>query len=249
MKSNTLPAALLALLATAAVSSGAAIFNGSGTSGFGGAIGGSTMSWTDDGSNITVAFTKGAGDFNDRFVIYLNTGATGRNAIGTEVNDRGDTLRSAISYIEAGAGKTLTFPAGFQASFAVAIDTSFGGLWSIPATGTVGDNGLPFAASLNSTLTAANQPTFTFTIPVASLGLTPNSGATVDFVATYENPFGGDLGRGFVSNEGYGGGFPVDNVGQNDFALTSALSYTIVPEPAATALGLVGSLLLLRRRR
>lgn len=237
------------LFGSAALSSAAIVFNGSGTSGFGGAIGGSSMSWTDDGSTVSVTFTKGPGDFNDKFVIYLDSGATGRSTIGVEVNDRADGLRSAISFMEATTGKTLTLPSGFEATHALAIDTGFGGLWSIPAVGTVGNNGLGFVDTATSTLTSASQGSFTFSFDVSDLGIAPNSGATIGFVATYLNPFGGDGSLGFASNEGYGGGFPGSNIGQNDFAFTSFNSYTIIPEPTSAALGLIGSLLLLRRRR
>ena len=241
--------AATAFLASAALSQAAAIYNGSGTSGFGGVVGGSNMSWTDDGSTISVTFTKGPDNFNDQFVIYLANGSTGRGTIGTAVNDRQDALRSAISFMESSTGKTLTFPTGFEATHAIGINTSFGGLWSIPSTGTVGNNGLVFVDTVNSTLSSAGQSSFTFSFSASEIGLTANSGADIDFVATYLNPFGGNGNLGFASNEGYGGGFPNDNIGQNDFAFTSFNTYTIVPEPAAAVMGLFGTLLLLRRRR
>ena len=198
------------------------------------------MEWTDDGSTVSATFTKGGGDFNDAMVIYLSTGSSGRNVIGTDVNDRGDLLRSSISYIEAAASKSLTFPTGFEATHAIAIDTTFGGLWSIPSTTTVGDNDLSFVSSVDSTLTTNTQSSFTYNFDVADLGLTPNSGATIDFVATYLNPFGGTDSNGFVSNEGYGGTFPGGNIGQEDFSFSSAESYTTIPEPGAALLFLSG---------
>lgn len=239
----------VALLGTVTFSSAAVLFNGSGTSGFGGTIGGSSMSWSDDGSTISVTFTKGAGNFNDSFVLYLDSGASGRTTIGTEVNDRADGLRSAISFMEAATGKNLNFSSGFEATHAIAISTAFGGLWSIPATGSVGNNGLGFIDDVNSTLVANTDSTFTFSFGVAAIGITPNSGATINFVGTYLNPFGGAGNLGYASNEGYGGGFPGTNIEQNDFTFTSFHSYTVVPEPAAAMLGLIGSVLLLRRRK
>jgi hypothetical protein len=202
-------------------------FNGNDNGGFGGVIGGSNMSWSDNGTTVTVTFTKGGGDFNDRFVIYISTGATGRTSIGTEVNDRGDALRSAITWMEASTEHSLNFPAGFQATHAIGIDRFFGGLWSIPATGSVGNNGLPFVKSVNSTLSSASQASFTFSFDVTDLGLTANSGATIQFLATYLNPFGGADDLGFASNEGYGAGFSGGNVGQASFTFTSSLSYSI----------------------
>lgn len=252
MKSGFRNLSALFLLASAPALSAAVTFTGSGTSGFGGPVGGSSMTWSDDGTTISVSFTKGAGSFNDSFVLYLDAGSLGRNAIGTQVNDRGDALRSAISYMEAGTGKTLTLPNGFEATHAIAIDTTFGGLWQIPSSGSIGNNGLVFKSSVNSTLNNPGQATFTFSFSVADLGITPNTAATIGFVGTYLNEFG-DPGNGnslgFASNEGYGTSFPGSNIGQNDFAFTSGLSYTIIPEPATAGLGLLGAAMMLRRRR
>ncbi|MEM8943687.1 MAG: hypothetical protein AAGD11_00775 [Planctomycetota bacterium] len=229
----------------------AVLFTGSGTGGFGGPIGGSTMDWTDDGSTVTVNFTKGAGDFNDNFVLYLDTGATGRNAIGTSVNDRADANRSAITFMEAGTGHTLTLPTGFEASHAISINTGFGGLWSIPTSGDInnGDLGFVDAVGNPASNTAAS---FSFSFDLTELGLTPNSGAQIDFVGTYLNPFGGAGSLGFASNEGYGSGFPGGNIGQASFSFSgSALSYvTAIPEPSALLFGgLLCSVLSLRSAR
>lgn len=241
--------AAITLLGSATLSQAAVLFNGSGTSGFGGPVGNSTMSWSDDGTTISVTFTKGAGNFNDSFVLYLDAGTTGRTSIDTQVNDRGDPLRSAISFMEASTGKSLNFSSGFEATHAIGINTGFGGLWSIPATGSVGSNALPFVDDVNSTLTVNTQESFTFSFNLAAIGITPNSGATINFVATYLNPFGGGGDLGYASNEGYGGGFPGANIEQNNFTFTSYNSYTVVPEPAAAALGMIGMVLLLRRRK
>jgi hypothetical protein len=249
MKLRKCAAVAIALVSTVTLSHAAIVFNGSGTSGFGGPVGNSTMSWSDDGTTISVTFTKGAGNFNDRFVLYLDSGASGRTSIDTQINDRADGLRSAISFMESATGKTLSFSSGFEATHAIAIDTGFGGLWSIPSTGTVGNNGLGYIDDVNSTLTVNTQSVFTFSFDVAALGITPNSGSTINFAATYLNPFGGAGNLGYASNEGYGGGFPATNIEQNDFAFTSFNSYTIIPEPTAGALGLIGAMLLLRRRK
>lgn len=221
---------------------------GSGTTGFGGPIGESEMTWNDDGTTISVTFTKGTGDFNDAFVIYLSTGASGRSVIGTDVNDRegGDALRRAISFSSV---SDLTFASGFEATHAIAINTSFGGLWSIPSTGSVGNNELPFVAGVSSTLSAADQASFTFSFNVADIGVTPNSGAAIQFVATYLNPFG-NSDEGFASNEGYGSGFPGSNIGGDSFTFTGSEVYTIVPEPGTMALlglGLLGVAAMRRR--
>jgi hypothetical protein len=246
--------ASLFVLTTVAVSRQASadvVYSGSGTSGFGGPIGGSSMTWTDNGSTVAVSFTKGTTDvFNDVFVIYLDTIAGGRSTIGTAVNDRapGDRHRAGISYMEAGTGKTLTFPTGFAADYAIAITaggSGFGGLWSIPASGSVGNNGLGFISAVDAFPspghpTSITQASFNFAFDLAEIGLAPNSGASIKFAATYLNPYGGDGNLGFASNEGYGGGFGGSNIGQNDFAFTSTLTYvTAVPEASSLVFGAV----------
>lgn len=234
------------LLASASISVSAVTFNGSGTSGFGGAIGGSSMTWTDDGTNISVSVTKGAGNLDDIFVIYFDTGSSGRNTVGTEIEDRDNLYRGAISYLPA---NTLTLPVGFETKAALAIGVNNGYFYSIPTTGFVSGQGLIFIGLANSTLADATQSTFEFSIPVATLGIASDSGATINFVATYSNPFDGPNGEGRISNEGYGGLFPVANVDQNNLSLTSSLSYTIIPEPTGVMLSIFGAIGILRRRR
>ncbi|MFN3528302.1 MAG: T9SS type A sorting domain-containing protein [Bacteroidia bacterium] len=214
---------LLALCTLGVTAYGQVTYNGNGNTGFGGPVGNSSMSWNDDGTTITVNFTKGAGDFNDAMVIYLATGATGRTSISSQVNDRQDLLRSAISFMEAATGHSLNLPSGFQATHAIGINTGFGGLWAIPASGAIGNNGLTFVSSVSSTLSASNQAGFTFSFTWAQLGL--SAGDPINFVATYLNPFGGDGNLGFAANEGYGGGLPGGNIGQASATFTTYLQY------------------------
>jgi hypothetical protein len=203
---------------------GQVTFNGNENGGFGEPIGGSNMSWADDGTTITVTFTKGVGDFNDYLVIYIDNGtSTGRTSIGPDVNDRNDGGRSAISYIEATNNKTLTFPSDFEATHAIAINTAFGGLWEIPSSGSVGNNGLPFVSAVGNP-NAVDDASFTFSFNYSDLGIS-DSQAQIKFVATYLNPYGGGDSRGYVSNEGYGSGFPGTNVAQEDLTLTGFESY------------------------
>ncbi|MCH8558841.1 MAG: T9SS type A sorting domain-containing protein [Balneolia bacterium] len=189
------------------------VFNGNGNTGFGGPIGQSSMSWSDDGTTISVTFTRGGGDFNDAMVIYLFTGADGRGVIDGEINDQNDGLRRAISSAGDNASN-ITFVPGFEASHAIAIDAGFGGLWAIPAAGPVANNELPFLRAVNSTLSSPGDASFTFEFDWADVGLEP--GDPIGFVATYLN-----AGNSFTSNEGYGAGLPGENIGGGDFAFTS----------------------------
>ncbi len=219
-------------------SSWATLYTGSGTSSFGGALGGSQMSWSDDGSTVTVDFTKGSGNFDKVMVLYLDTVAGGRSSIDSNVNDRGDTLRSGISYMEAGTGRSLTFSSGFEADYAIAINTEFGGLWSIPPSGAVGNNGLGYVAGVGNPANTTDS-SFSFTFDLADIGLSPNSGDSFEFLATYIDPFGGIGNLGYASNEGYGSGFPAGDIGQANFSFTgSPLTYvSAIPEASPLLLG------------
>lgn len=195
---------------------GQVTFNGNGNTGFGGPVGPSSMIVNDDGTTITFNFTKGSGDFNDFLVLYIDTGIAGRNVIDSNVNDNGDNSRIAISN-SGGNASVVTFPAFFEASYAIVISTSFGGLWSIPATGIIGDNGLPFQTSVNSTLTTNTDATFAFDVDWSELGLTNTD--SFSFIGYYVS------GTAWSSDEAYGDGIPSGVSGATDVTFTSALEY------------------------
>lgn len=192
------------------------VYNGNGNSGFGDPVGSSSMSISDDGTTITVDFTKGSGNFNDTMVMYIDNGTGGRTVIDDNVNDTADPNRIAIS--NTGSGD-LTFPAGFEATHAIAINTTFGGLWSIPNSGMIGDNGLGYidAVGMPASTTSAS---FSFSFDWAEIGLT--SSDSFLFVVTYGNPY--DAGGMYSSDEGYGT-IASGNPGLNAFSITSSLSY------------------------
>lgn len=193
-------------------------FNGNGNTGFGGVIGPSTMVVNDNGTTLTFTITRGPGEFFDALVIYLDTTTGGRISIDVDVNDQADPLRRAIS--SAGFDDSvLSFPPGFEPDFAFGIDTSFGGLWSIPATGIVGDGDLPFLTALNSTLVAASDTSFTFDVDWSELGLTNTD--SFDFIGIYLNP-----NNGFTSDEAYGSDVIGGNIGGNDYTFTSFFTYS-----------------------
>lgn len=193
-------------------------YSGNTNSGFGGPIGNASMTINDDGTTITFTFTKGAGDFNDSMAMYISTGATGRSVIDGDVNDTNDALRRAIS--NTGSGD-LTLPAGFAATHGVAINTGFGGLWSIPATGTIGSNGLVFVTAVGNPA-AATTASFTFSFNWSQIGLTNKD--KFDFVITYGNPNDGGTNM-FSSDEAFGDGIGSGNPGLAAMTFTDSKSY------------------------
>ncbi|MEY8847272.1 T9SS type A sorting domain-containing protein [Psychroserpens sp. XS_ASV72] len=193
------------------------MYSGNGNSGFGGVIGTGSLSIDDDGTTITFQVTKGSAGFFDAMVIYLDTAPGGRAAIDSDVNDQQDPLRRAISSAGDNAS-VLTFPTGFEPDYAMAIDVNFGGLWSIPASGPVGNDELPYQTALNSTLSDANDASFTFDVDWSELGLTSSDG--FKFVAIYLN-----ANNGFTSDESFGSDIAGGNVGGNDLMFMSFFEY------------------------
>jgi len=108
-----------------------------------------------------------------------------------------------------------------------------------------GANSLNFISSVNLNPTGnANSPTYTFSFNVSQIGLAPNSGASFFMLGTYTSD------SGYRSDEAIAGN-DVGAQGWNPFLQTAFVSYTIVPEPSAASLLLlgVGALFTLRRRK
>lgn len=209
---------ILSLLATS-VSFAQQSYNGNGNTGFGGPIGQSNMTINHDATTVTFTITKGGADFNDAFVLYLDTKSGGRTAIDSQVNDNGDGLRTAISNGDSGGfASTVGFPAGFEVDYAVAVNTGFGGLWEIPASGTIGNNGLTYINTANSTLASTTQASFTLTVNWTDLGLT--SSDSFDFVGLYLSQ------TAYNSDEAYGGGISSGSVGNTNITFSSFETYS-----------------------
>jgi PEP-CTERM motif len=226
------------------LSATATTYSGNGNSGFGGPIGLGSLSLTDDGTTLFGTFTKGPNGFNDVLVIYLDTvggGFTDTSGFA----DGNDGLRKAISGFDGGANRsTMTFATGFSADYALALGPSsdnFGGLWSL-ANG--GGNSLGFVSSANLNPTGNNNsPTYTFSISLASIGIT--AGQSFGLFGTYIS------NTGYRSDEAVAGA-ATGTQGYNGFTQTafSTFTTTAVPEPTTLALTASGlALLALRRRR
>lgn len=223
---------------------------GNGNNGFGGAVGGGSLAVTDDGVNLSFTFTRGSGgNFNDTLVIYFDTVSGGATALPTsgEIGSPFVGRRAIVN--EFGSG--FTFSSGFGSDFAFALKASGSAsnhLFTTPSGANA--NTLGFVSTHTvSNFGSASAATYQWTIPVTNLGLTANSGATFRLITTYLNPNGGDgSDASFRSNEAFGYSMG-SNPGFSGFTAPSAVSYTIVPEPGAAWIGLIGSSLLLRRRR
>ena len=198
---------------------GQVTYSGNDNTGFQGAVGESSMEINDGGTTVTATFTKGSGNFNDYMVIYIDNGSDGRSAITSDVNDNNDRNRGAISNVGSG---DINFPAGFEATHAISISVSFGGLWGIPATGTVGNNGLNFVDGVGSP-SSNTSSSFTFSFDWSEIGLTGSD--SFSFVVTYGNPTSDNNNEMFSSNEAYGDGITGSNPGVSSMTYTTYFQY------------------------
>ena len=204
---------------------GQVTYNGNGNSGFGGAVGGSNISINDNGTTITGTFTKGSGNLNDIIVIYISNGSNGRTIMGFNDNDQSDDLRRAVTNA---FGNAINFPAGFEATHAIAIKVGNSALFEVPTSGNIGtgssNNELNFIKAVGST-TSNTQSSFTFSFDWSDIGLTSTD--DFGFVITYGNGSGGTNSDAmFSSDEGYGNGIPSSpNPGFNGWTYTTYFDY------------------------
>ena len=170
--------------------------------GAGGVIGNGGYLGGYDGTTLQFGFSLGTDvegvEFNDVFVLYIATGATGRSVIDNTVDDDADSYRIAITNSNAyGYGSNVYFPSGFEVNYAIAIDTNSGGLYGIPSSGSVGTGGLNFISSVNSTLTSNTQEGFQISFDCTDIGL--NSQDDFAMFGVYVSH------TGYTYDEGYGG--------------------------------------------
>ncbi len=191
------------------VFAGAVTYNGNTRTGFGGAIGNSVLSVTDNGTTISFTLTKGSGDFNDALVLYIDSKSGGFNTT-SGFGDNADGLRRAISGTDGTNRTAINFGNGFLPDYAIALEpnppTSFGGLWSL-ANG--GANSLGFISSVSLTPGTNNATSYTFTVAKADIGIIDPTIA-FDFVGAYisNSAFRADEAIGFDiagGNPGFNG--------------------------------------------
>ena len=212
---------------------------GNGNAGLGGAVGGSTLELSDDGTTISGTFTRGTGgDFNDILVMYIDSTL---NGFGTTAGftDAGDAHRIAISAYDGTLRETLNFAAGFKADYAIALSPYYGGIWQLVDAGSHPWLGTLNVAPLGDPATLAYA--FDFTFSDIGMGAAGDFDFTVDYVK---------FSPATLSNEGMGwteaGGNP-GNGGTYDFS--GYATYTAIPEPATMSLLGAGALAMVLRRK
>ncbi|MDR3456101.1 MAG: PEP-CTERM sorting domain-containing protein [Verrucomicrobiae bacterium] len=224
----------------------ATTYSGNGNNGFGGPIGDGSLTLTDDGTTLTGTVTKGPNGFNDVLVIYIDTVAGGFTT-SAGFTDSGDGLRKAISGFDGGSNRsTLNFAAGFAPDYAIALgpaSDSFGGLWTL-----VDGGSHTFDSSVNLTPTGTTTAaTYTFSLSLASIGLTPGAGQSFELFGTYISNSGYRADEAVAGTEtgAQGWGNTITQTGFGTFTTTA------VPEPSMLALSAISglaTLYMLRRR-
>lgn len=194
-----------------------------GNVGFGGAVGEGHFLTTDPNTIVYFHMSTSSNPMNDILVLYIDTGAPGRNVIDQSIDDSADAHRIAITNSNAfGFGSVIQFPPGFEASYAVAINVDFAGLWAIPNTGSVGNGGLNFVTAVNSTLTSSTQGFYDFDFDWADIGLTETD--TFNFVGVYVS------NTGYSSDEGYGSGIVSGTQGADNITFNGYISFPTCSE-------------------
>lgn len=192
-------------------------YSGNGNGGFGEPVGGSNMTIIDDGTTVTLTFNKGLGDFNDDMVIYIDSKSGGfSSTVNFADPDAGDRLRRAITgagIFEGGTRSVVNFPSGFEADYAIAVNTGFGGLWEL-----VENAAFPFISGVGNPA-SSTEASFVMSFSKADIGIATEDNVAFNFVITYMNAFGGN--GVFRSDEGYGDGLPTGNPGTDDVTFTS----------------------------
>src|SRR5262249_16879524 len=171
--SSTLFALIGLICVSFSIPAHSASYSGNGNADFGGAIGGGTLTLTDNGTIITGTVTRGKGTLNDVLVLYIDS-VPGGFTDTADFADDADGLRKAISGFSGVSNRsTLTFSEGFLPDYAIALgpaSDNFGGLWRL-ANGK--NNSLEFKNSVNLNPSGPNNaPSYTFSFKFSDIGLT-----------------------------------------------------------------------------
>jgi hypothetical protein len=261
--------AVMTVLIAAAASSHATTYSGNGmivgtNGGFTGAVGGGSLTLTDDGTTVFGTFTKGPdntglgigagnGQFNNNLVIYIDSTAGGF-ASTSGFKDTQDGSRRAISgYNSVSQFSVMTFANGFLPDYGISLravsGSSFGGLWQL-ANG--GANSLPFVQNVNlSPINTVTATSYTFSFTLANIGLAP--GQSFNLFGTFVSDTGNRSGEAIAGDDLVDPSVAPTKKGFVSFTQTAFASYTTaVPEPSALALFGLASLAgihSLRRRK
>ncbi len=216
------------------------VFNGNGGTSFGGTLGGGDLNLAVTSSTVEGTLNKGAGDLNDFVVIYIDSVAGGQTGTGS-FTDSQDDHRKAISGFDGGSRSVVNFASGFEADYAIAINSGFAGLWALDNV-----SNFTFVDAVDLSPTGTNTATdYSFDFDFAEIGIT--SLDSFDFVATYLS------NTAFRSNEAIGASDAPSGstqIGNGTLTFSGSETFSAIPEPTSVAVLLgVGLVSLVPRRR
>jgi hypothetical protein len=207
-------------------------YTGNGNTSFGGAVGTSTLTLSNNATTVFGTITPHIGDFTNVLVIYLDTGVGGF-ADTSGFNDAGNGFRQAISGIDGNGDRSLLTFTGTGVSFAPAYAIALspatlgrGSLWQLAAGG---NGSLGFVTNVNlNPVGTGTAATYSFQFNFSWIGLPPATNAESfkllgTCIAT----------NGFRSDEALPGNV-TGTVGWNPFAATAYGVYYTVPAAVQT---------------
>lgn len=140
-------------------------FPGNGASGFGGAIGGSTLNITNNATTVFFQLTTASAFSGNALVIYVDNLSGGGFTNTSTFVDNSDGGREAISGYSNPNRTLINFPAGFTPQKAITVEPGvFSGLFTLSSAAT-----FPFVASGGL---AGSGTSFTFSFNKTDLGVT-----------------------------------------------------------------------------
>lgn len=255
-------AASAALMLSLSAQAQTSTYKGNGGTGFGGQLGGSSLSIAENTNTgiLTFSFAPGgSGGFNN-IALYIDSGSggvtsstqiadTGGSGTGVTNADAGQISISADSNVTGQAH--VNFATGFAANYAIALDSAGNANLFALSSG----NTEAFTYSANYTVPATGAGPYTFTLPLTAIGVTPRTGSFT-FVADLSNSNADGNGDGafYLSNETIGTSAVTVSDGSANAGNTGTLLYSgfdtfLVPEPSTWVMILGGLGMLIGFRR
>ena len=230
-----------------------AIYNGNGSTYFGGAVGTGSLQLTDNGTTLSGTFTRGTGglgSFSDILVIFIDSKPGGFSST-SGFTDASSLLTKAISGVDGTGNRTIAdFPtSGFLADYAIALrPASAAGSDQLFQLANAGSHTGLGTVSLSPVGTTGSS-TYNFSVNLTDLGMVAGQGGSFKFESSYVSSAGVHSLESFET-------FTGDSEPQNTVTFDSFHTYvTAVPEPANAALAVfsglalgAGTLIRLRKR-